>query len=107
MNAARPLDSSSLVGRLLAPLHRTDDSQSGYRFVANIAAADLDRALQAVKMVAPGGEIRLVLIACSELGLPLKGAAVYVLNRLPEPESFWRMFHSLAAAPDAGAVGDG
>lgn len=76
-------------------------SEPGYRFVSNIAASDLDRALRAIKIAAPKGEMRLVLIACSDLGLPLKGAALYVLNHLPEPDLFWNIYRSLSTGISA------
>ncbi len=69
---------------------------SNYRFLTNIALVDLDRALQAARSAGPAGEFRLVPITCSELGLPLRGAALYVLSHLPESESFWKIYHSLA-----------
>ena len=73
--------------------------QSGYRFVTNIAAADVARALKAARMAAPCGEIHLVLIASSDLGLPLKGAALYVRDQVARLEFFWHLFRSLAPKP--------
>jgi len=57
--------------------------------------------MQAAKTVWPSGEFRIVPIICSELGLPLKGAALYVLSQLPAPDSFWRLFDSMAPRPAA------
>jgi hypothetical protein len=71
----------------------------GYRFVTNIAAADIDRALRAAKIAAPSGEIHLVLIASSDLGLPLKGAALYVRDQMSRLDFFWHLFRSLPATP--------
>jgi hypothetical protein len=90
MDSALSLDTPSVVcGRELS-------ESSSYHFLANIASADLDRARQAARLVWPAGEFRLVPIICSDLGLPLKGAALYVLDRLSESASFWRLFDSLA-----------
>jgi hypothetical protein len=93
MNTYSAVDLPSSLGR---PQPQVNFAPDGYRFVANIPAADLDRALRASRIAAPSGELRLVLIACSELGLPLKGAALYVLNRLPDPAFFWNLYQALA-----------
>ena len=93
MNTYSPVDSHS---SLELAQSQANVARDVYRFVANIPAADLDRALRATKIAAPSGELKLVLIACSELGLPLKGAALYVLTHLPDPAFFWNLYHSLA-----------
>lgn len=75
--------------------------RAGYRFVTNIAAADVDRALRAARIAAPAGEIHLVLIAGPDLGLPLKGAALYVRNEMSRLDFFWHLFRNLAPAPSS------
>ena len=72
--------------------------RAGYRFITNIAAADVDRALRAARIAAPAGEIHLVLIAGPDLGLPLKGAALYVRNQMSRLDFFWHLFRNLSPA---------
>jgi len=71
----------------------------GYRFVTNIASADVDRALRAARIAAPSGEILLILIASADLGLPLKGAALYVRDQMSRLDFFWHLFRNLASGP--------
>jgi hypothetical protein len=99
MNPPFPIDAARLNPQ--SPEQTSPAGEPGYRFVSNIAASDLDRALRAIKIAAPKGEMRLVLIACSDLGLPLKGAALYVMDHLPEPDLFWNTYRSLAAGVSA------
>lgn len=94
----------------MSPLSSTDSTakvssssepasvRSGYRFVTNIAAADVARALKAARMAAPSGEIHLVLIGSADLGLPLKGAALYVRDQVARLDFFWHLFRVLASS---------
>jgi hypothetical protein len=77
---------------------RSDESgpAADYQFLANIASGDLDRARQAAQLAGPAGEFRLVPIICSELGLPLRGAALYGSGHRPAAERFWKLYHELA-----------
>src|SRR5262245_35825335 len=95
MSASPSTESATKISRHTEPA----SVRSGYRFVTNIAAADVDRALRAARMAAPSGEIHLVLIASSDLGLPLKGAALYVRDQVARLDFFWHLFRSLAPKP--------
>jgi len=82
--------------RLVAGIHRRAVAPPGYRFVANVAADDVDRAMRIVRQVTIAGELRLVPSAVDAVGDPVPGAALYVREHLPEPEAFWAAF----GAPD-------
>jgi len=88
--------SPSPLERLVAGIHRRAVAPPGYRFVANIAAEDVDRARRTVRQVTIAGELRLVDSAVDAVGNPVPGAALYVRDHLPEPEAFWSVF----GAPD-------
>lgn len=86
--------SASTLEQLVASIHRHTTAPDGYRYVANIGAADLGRALLAVKYASIAGELRLIASAVDNAGNPVSDIALYVRDHLPEPESFWSAFHS-------------
>lgn len=96
MSSLSSLDSNS---ENAFPPFGSPDVRPGYRFITNIASADVDRALRAAKIAAPPGDIQLVLIASSELGLPLKGAALYVRESSSRLDFFWHLFRTLSSTP--------
>ena len=88
VNSASPLE------RLVASIHRRNIAPQGYRYVANIDAADLARAMLAVKYASIAGELRLITSAVDNAGNAVSDIALYVRDHLPEPESFWSAFRS-------------
>src|SRR5437764_376568 len=87
--------SASPLDLFVARIHRGAAAPHGYRFVANVDAADLWRALFAVKYASRTGELRLITPAVDNAGNRVPEIALYVRDHLPEPESFWSMFYSL------------
>ena len=87
-------DVSSLE-RLVASIHRQARAPRGFRFVANIAAADRERALLALRYGADAGTILLEPSAVDEAGSPVEDLALYVRYSAPEPRAFWLLFHAL------------
>ncbi len=82
------------LSRLAARIHRCAAAPQGYRFVANIAASALARALVAVKYSSTSDDLRLITPAVDDAGNPVDDIALYVKNQLPDPAAFWTMFHS-------------
>jgi hypothetical protein len=82
--------------RLAARLHRHAVAPRGYRFVANIAAAQLQYAVRAIRRVSVAGELQLRTPAVDEAGQPVLDAALYIRTHLPEPVEFWTVFRSLS-----------
>ena len=91
----RPATVSSL-GRLVARIHRRAAAPLGYRFVANIAAPNLARAVRAAKATNVAHEVRLVTCAVDDAGNSIAAVAVYVRANLPDPKAFWSAFHARA-----------
>jgi hypothetical protein len=84
----------SSLERLAARIHRCAAAPEGYRFVANIAASTLARAMLAIKYCSGGDSLRLITPAVDDAGNPVDDIAVYVKAELPDPGAFWSMFHS-------------
>ncbi|MBL9215620.1 MAG: hypothetical protein JNG83_09105 [Opitutaceae bacterium] len=85
--------SATSLARLVARIHRRAAAPLGYRFVANIAAANLARAVRAARATNVAGEVQLVASAVDDNGRPIAAVAVYVRANLPEPKAFWTAFH--------------
>jgi hypothetical protein len=89
-------ESATPLERLVAKFHRRAVAPRGYRYVANLGATDLERALLAIKYGSGDGELRLVTPAVDSAGNPVPDFALYVRDHLPDPTSFWLLFHSAA-----------
>lgn len=92
--AARETKARNSLERLAARIHRCSAAPQGYRFVANIAASALSRAMLAIKYCSAGEDLRLITPAVDDAGNPVDDVAVYVKDQLPDPAAFWVMFHS-------------
>jgi hypothetical protein len=92
--ATREDNARNALTRLAARIHRCAAAPQGYRFVANIAASALVRAVLAVKYTAGVEDVRLITPAVDEAGNPVDDIALYVRDELPDPTTFWAMFHS-------------
>ena len=91
----RPQVSSISGENLVASVHRRALAPRGFRFVANLDLSDYERAVRAIRQTPMARTLRLVTPAVDAAGRPVPDVALYVRADLPEPESFWIIFHSL------------
>jgi hypothetical protein len=99
---AETLAGGSSLARLVAGIHRQAVAPRGYRFAANIGAADRERALLALRYATGPGEVLLEPSAVDDAGNPVAGLALYVRYSIDEPRAFWAMFDTLGESRAAG-----
>ena len=97
----RPLPAPASRDNLIARIHRRKVAPAGFRFVANIDLTDFGRAVRAVRQSPIARALRLITPAVDATGQPVPDVALYIRADLPEPESFWIIFHSLGHGNDA------
>lgn len=90
----------SALENLVARIHRRHVAPRGFRFVANIDLTDFSRAVRAVRQSPVASALRLITPAVDDAGQPVPDGALYIREGLPEPESFWILFHSLGHEHD-------
>jgi hypothetical protein len=100
-SASRATQAHRSLSRLAARIHRCAAAPQGYRFVANIAASALARAMLAVKYSSITDDLRLITPAVDDAGNHVDDVALYVKKQLPDPTVFWAMFDSASESSAA------